>query len=204
MSLFQKFPDSPRALTVQFLLGQCYWNIAKTEAAKCKAAIKIKDDPKTTDDRRVEAESQYEASYKLYMDWLKKATEPFQIVESILLKKMADKKQLAPDETELLRRVSFFSADCAFFSGNYDNALARFDAIVQRYPNTVAHLEALKSMHRIYQDYKQDAKKAVETYVQMRTIFSQPMSDSEFDGSSEVRKREYWDKWFMNHAPPKN
>ena len=196
LSLFQKFPDSPRALTLQFMLGQCYWNIAKAEAAKCKEADKRKNDPLTPDDRRVEAESQYEASYKLYMDWLKKATEQFQIVESILLKKSEDKKQLAPDEAELIRRVSFFAADCAFL----------FCQIRRSHRPLRRHFSALsghsgptgsvKSMWRIHQNYKQDPKKAVETCVQMRTIFVHQMDDSEFDGSSEIRKREYWQKWF--------
>jgi len=200
-SLLDSYPDSPRALNARFQLGQCYWFVAGQEADKCKAAKKIVDDPVAPEDRKNEADAQYEASYKQYMEWLVKAAEPFKMVESALLKGMAAPK-LSPEHAELLRKTSFYAADCAFFSGKYTECVERFDAIATRYSGSVAQLEALRTMWRCYQYYLQDGDKALDTLTHLRTAYVQ-LPDGEFDGSSEIRRRDYWQRWFDQVAPMK-
>lgn len=200
-SLLDNYPDSPRAALARFHLGQCYWFIAGQEADKCKSAKKVIDDASATEERKTEAEAQYEASYKLYMDWLKKASEPFKAVEAALLKGMTNPR-LPRAEAELLRKASFYAADCAFFSGEYTDSVVRFDTIASRYAGSVAQLEALRTMWRCYQYYLQDADKALSTLTQIRTAYLQ-MPDAEFDGSSEIRRRDYWQRWFEQVAPMK-
>jgi hypothetical protein len=195
------FPDSPKTVAARFQLGQSYWFIAGQEADKCKAAKKVSDDPASPDDRKREAGAAYEESYRLYMEWLKKAAEPFKAVEAQLLRSAAGTK-LPPAEAELLRKASLAAADCAFFSGDYEDSVARYDAIAERYAGTVVQLEALRSMWRCYQYYLQKPDKAADTVTQMRTVFVQ-MPEAEFDGSSDVRKRLTWQKWFETVAPMK-
>ena len=198
-SLLDSYPDSPRSLSARFQLGQCYWFVAGQEADKCKTAKKIVDDPMAPEDRKAEAEAQYDTSYKLYMDWLIKAAEPFKMVETALLKGSIAPKLTAAD-SELLRKASFYAADCAFFAGKYEDSVKRFDAIATRYAGTVAQLEALRTMWRCYQYYIQDADKALNTMTQLRTAYVQ-MPDGEFDGSTDIRRRDYWQKWFEQVSP---
>ncbi len=200
-TLLNNYPENARAIYARFMIGQCYWFIAGQEADKCKAAKKLLDDANVPEDRKREADAQYETSYKQYMDWLKKAAEPFKVVETALLNGM-ENPSLAPADAELLRKASLAAADCAFFAGGYEDCVARYDAIAQRYAGTVVQLEALRSMWRCYQYYLQNADKSVDTLTQMRTAYLQ-MPDAEFDGSSEVRRREYWQRWFEQVAPMK-
>ena len=200
-TLLDTYPESPRAILARFHLGQCYWFTAGQEADKCKSAKKLIDDPQTPDDRRREAQAAYEAGYKQYMDWLKKAGEPFRTVESQLLQGRPNPK-LSPADADLLRKASLGAADCAFFSGEYEDCVARYDAIATRYVGTVVQLEALRSMWRCYQYYLQKSDKAADTLTQIRTAYLQ-MPEREFDGSSEVRRRDYWQRWFGQIAPMK-
>jgi TolA-binding protein len=194
-TLLDTYPEGQRALSARFQLGQCYWFIAGQEADRCKAARKIIDDPATPEVRKIEMQAAYDASYKQYLEWLKKAAEPFKAVETALLKGMAADPKLSPAEAELLRKASFAAADCAFFLGEYEDCVLRYDMIAQRYAGTVVHLEALRSMWRCYQYYLQNAEKAQNTLTQMRTAYLQ-LPDSEFDGSSDARRKDYWQKWF--------
>jgi tetratricopeptide (TPR) repeat protein len=195
------YPDRPKAIAARFQLGQCYWFIAGQEADKCKAAKKIIDDPSTPDDRKREAEGAYELSYKQYMDWLKKAAEQFKAVETALLKGMTNPRLSATD-AELLRKASLAAADCAFFTGDYEDCVTRYDFIASRYAGTVVQLEAMRSMWRCYQYYLQKAERALDTLTQMRTAFAQ-MPETEFDNSTDVRRRDYWLKWFDSVMPAK-
>jgi TolA-binding protein len=201
-SLLSTFPESPRTLNSRFMLGQCYWFIAGQEAAKCNTARKIIDDPNASDERKRDAELQFQQNYGQYREWLKKASEPFKTVESELLKGMANPR-LSPKEAELLRRASLYAADCAFYSEQFDECLARYDAVAERYAGTYVQLEALRSKWFCYQ-YYQDGKsdKAADTLTQLRTVFLN-LPDSEFDGTSEFRRREYWQKWFDQNTPMK-
>ena len=168
-SLLNAYPNGPRSLNDRFMLGQCYWFIAGQEAEKCKTAKKIIDDPMASDDRKREAEIQYESSYKHYIEWLKKAAEPFKAVEAALLKGTAN-PSLSPKDADLLRKVSFYAADCAFFAGIYEECVIRYDAISRRYAGTVVQLEALRSLWKCYQYYLQQGDKAADTLTQMQTV----------------------------------
>lgn len=194
-TLLDTYPDGQRALQARFQLGQSYWFIAGQEADRCKAAKKTLDDPTIPDDRKIEAQASYDTSYKQYVDWLRKASEPFKAVESALLKMMSANPKLPPIEAELLRKASFAAADCAFFLGEYEDSVLRYDMVAQRYAGSIVQLEALRSMWRCYQYYLQNSEKALNTLTQMRTAYVQ-LPDTEFDGTSEVRKKEYWQKWF--------
>jgi hypothetical protein len=117
------------------------------------------------------------------------------MVETALLKGMTSNPKLAAPEADLLRKASFFAADCAFFLGEYEDCVLRYDLVAQRHAGTVVQLEALRSMWRCYQYYLQNAEKAQNTLTQMRTAYLQ-LADTEFDGSSDARTKEYWQKWF--------
>jgi len=198
-TLLDTYPESPKAISVRFQLGQCYWYIAGQEAEKCKSAKKVIDDPNADEERKREAEILYDSSYRQYMEWLKKAGEPFRAVEAALLKGMSNPKLPAP-EAELLRKASLAAADCSFFSGNYEDCVVRYDTLATRYAGTVVQLEALRSMWRCYQYYLQKTDRAIDTLVQMRTAYLQT-PEAEFDNTSEVRRRDYWQRWFDTVAP---
>lgn len=201
-TLLNTYPDGQRAVFARFQLGQCYWVIAGQEADRCKAAKKIIDDPGVSDVRKIEAQAGYDSSYRQYMEWLNKAYEPFKTVESTLLQGTTGNSKLSAADADLLRKASFAAADCAFFLGKYKECIARYDEIAQRHSGTVVQLEALHSMWRCLQFYEQDVEKAQNTLTQMRTVFLQ-MPDAEFDGSTDVRKKAYWQNWFEQVAAMK-
>ena len=81
--------------------------------------------------------------------------------------------------------------------------MTRYDAIASRYAGSVVQLEVLRSIHRCYDTYIQKPDRAADTLTQMRTVFLQ-MPDGQFDRTSPVRTREYWQKWFDEISPRKN
>jgi tetratricopeptide (TPR) repeat protein len=196
-SLLNASPDGAQALKARFRLGECYYFIASQESEKCKVALKVKEDPTAPSSRLIEAASQYEASHKLYLEWLRKASEPFQEVETGILK--IDVSRRSPVDADLLRRASFYAADCAFYTGD-NSCISRYDAIAERYAGKIAQLDALKRLWRCFQYYEQDGKKAVDTLVRLRTAYT-AMPDTEFDGSEENRRRDYWERWFAQVMP---
>jgi hypothetical protein len=200
--LLSSYPESSRAIGARFQLGQCYWFIAGQEADKCKNARKVIDDPASADDLKRDAQITYDGSYKLYMDWLKKAAVPFKAVESDLLKKETADGKLSTADAELLRKTSLAAADCAFYLGEYKESVAGYDAVATRCAGTVAQLAALQSIYKCYQYYLQDPVKTNETLKQMQTAFAS-MPETEFDNSSDARRREYWQRWFDTVSPMK-
>jgi outer membrane protein assembly factor BamD (BamD/ComL family) len=192
-SLIDRYPESPRTISARYYLGQCYWFIAGQEADKCNSSKKVSDDPATTDDRRQEAEAAYKISYSQYQEFLNKALEPIKAAETQLLQMLANAKLSAAD-AELLRKSSLAAADICFFTGKYEEAASRYDAISKRYAQTVVQLEALRSKLRCLRIYLNKPTEASEILTQMSLIL-QKVPESEFDGSTPVHFREYWLKW---------
>ena len=147
---------------------------------------KIINDQASSEEVKREAKAAYDANFSHYQASLGKAFEEFTAVETYLTKAPSGSKLNAAD-AELLRRTSLLAADCAYFMGNYDDAVTRYDQVATRYENTVTQLEALKKRFECYQ-YKKDTVRAVDTFIQMQTAFG-TMPATEFDGSMKERRR---------------
>ena len=184
-------PEGSKAICARFQLGLCYFRLAGMESDRCKEADKVRSDPASSSKQKQEANTVYKQSHLRYMEALKKARDPFIACETSL-------QQTAPKLTRenaiLLRRASFYAADCAYFLGEYEDAMGRYEGLTQRYTGTVAELEAFKQMYE-GRKFLGETDKANDVLLHMFTAYTK-MPESAFDGVSLVRTREYWSKWF--------
>jgi tetratricopeptide (TPR) repeat protein len=183
--------NGAKANYAQFQLAYCYYREATQESARCREANKIRNDPATSNFRKQEAETKFEQCNARYLQFLKKAFDAFKNSETAL--QQAGQK-LTQEDAILLRRASLIAADCAYYLGNYEESMERYDKLTRRYSGTVVALEAFKQMYEC-KKFLKDFRKANELFLQMRLSFEK-MHESAFDGSSLEHTRAYWLKWF--------
>ena len=102
---------------------------------------------------------------------------------------------MSPDDALLLTRVSFLSAECAFYLGEYDECVDRYQKLQERYSGKVEFLIAGSQLWQCYSVYLEQPDKARYALAQMREAFAK-MPDNAFDTTAEIRKRSFWEKWF--------
>ena len=217
-SALELYPDSPRATRGRLQFGQCFRAQVSVEARKVetdRAALeKIKAErvslrqPSHRVDEQIKLEDRIKASTNRCQELLKQAADAVRQAEEDLLK--------APmAEPELLRRASFYAADCATWLGDYTDSAARYERLSDRYKNRAEQLEALRDLHRCARfgaDAAREVKdnegvrrwveKTKQTYDNLAAALAK-IPESEFDGSIDVRKRGYWEKWLEQNAPGK-
>ena len=209
-SALELYPDSPRAIRGRLQFGQCFRAQVSVEARKVEAdratMEKIKAErqasrqPALRVDEQVRLEDRIRASTQRCQELLKQAAEAVRQAEEDLLK--------APNaEPELLRRASFYAADCSTWLGDYADSANRYEKLTDRYKGRAEQLEALRDLHRCCRFAAEAAREAKDADGAKKwaaraqtasATLAQSLAkipDSEFDGSIDVRKRGYWDKW---------
>jgi tetratricopeptide (TPR) repeat protein len=189
----QFYPESEQGTLARYHLGRCYWWMAAQEAVRIQEADTKLADKNLADEPRRQLESVKEGSSKHYRELLMKAREPFQQVEAQLLK--AAITSLSPDDALLLTRVSFLAAECAFYLGEYEECVDRYQKLQERYSGKVEFLIAGSQLWQCYSVYLEQPDKARYVLSQMREAFAK-MPDTAFDATAEIRKRSFWEKWF--------
>lgn len=217
-SALQLYPDSPRAIRGRLQFGQCFRAQVSIEARKVeaeRAALeKLKAErlalkqPSYRVDEQIKMEDRIRASTQRCQELLKQASDAVRQAEEDLLK--------APSaEPELLRRASFYAADCATWLGDYNDSAARYERLAERYQNRAEQLEALRDLHRCCRFAVEAAREAKDAdaikkwtnraklaYTDLAQALKQ-IPNAEFDDSIDVRKRAYWEKWLEQQATPK-
>lgn len=215
-SALELYPDSPRATRGRLQFGQCFRAQVSVEARKVEAdraaMEKIKAErltlrqPSHRVDEQIKLEDRIKASTQRCQELLRQAAEAVRQAEEDLLK--------APmAEPELLRRASFYAADCATWLGDYNDSASRYEKLAERYKNRAEQLEALRDLYRCARfgaDAAREIKdadgvkrwgvKAKYAYDELAAALSK-IPESEFDGSVDVRKRGYWDNWLKHNTP---
>lgn len=215
-SALQLYPDSPRAIRGRLQFGQCFRAQVSVEARKVEAdrsaLEKIKTErlslrqPSHRVDEQIKLEDRIKASTQRCQELLKLAADAVRQAEEDLLK--------APmAEPELLRRASFYAADCATWLGDYNDSAERYEKLAERYKNRAEQLEALRDLHRCARfgtDAAREVKDAAgikrwgaktrQVYEDLALALTK-IPESEFDGSIDVRKRGYWESWLKQNAP---
>jgi outer membrane protein assembly factor BamD (BamD/ComL family) len=181
----QNYPSSVQANFARFYLGRCFWFLAAKESSVLRDKKLPKED--------------LDVSRKRYKEYLEKARQPFEIVESSLLAQQ-QKSELSPADASLLRQASFAAAECCFYvGGEYEEAVRRYNLLALRYRHTVEELIALSQLWQCYQIYLRPAnpEKASATLDQFRDSLAQ-IPPALFDRSSPAHARDHWERWLKD------
>jgi Tetratricopeptide repeat len=148
-------------------------------------------------------------SQKAYEDRMRRAYDEFAQAEKLLL-------ATRDADPNVVRRTMFWTADCAYWLGEFADAADRCEKLKTRFRDEIEELEAGRDLHRCCRfaaEVARDAKdvdgankwsqRAIQAQSQVAEALAR-MPAGEFDGTAEVRKKAYWDAWLLeNGAPPK-
>ncbi len=204
-------PDSSYAPTSRLYLAKTHWFRAREEAAKIKAdqseldqllaERKAKKQPTFKIDQEGTLRDRIDSAWVRYEKYCKAVSDISKALVSDL------ERQASINEPELFRRASFIAADSSFLLGDYTDSADRYAKIAKRYTGRVEQLEALANLYRSckqaassYPDIPEWSKKASTTLDEMKMAYSE-LPSTEFDDSIDIRKRAYWDRWFLANTP---
>jgi hypothetical protein len=207
----QFYPESAQAIKARFQRGRCFWYLAAQRATKIKEVSaklhELSSDPTGASpseaDLRLKKQLQEQKTQeeKSYNENLAKARVPFQELENLLLTKKQS-TVLSTDETKHLRMSSFAIAECAFYLGEYDDCVRRYETLGERYQGQVEELMALSQLWQCFSVYLEEPKKADFVLARMQTAY-QKLKDSDYDNTIEQRSKKFWEKWFQQVEGPK-
>jgi hypothetical protein len=208
------YPQSQRAARGHFHYGQVLRHNAYDAARKIKtdrATIEqIKSErltarlPALKVDEEIKLLNRLELTQKAYDAAMRGAYDEFRKAEEMFVTSPG-----SADPT-VIKRTSFWAADCAFWNGEYADSATRYEKLMTRYRGRIEELEAGRDLHRCYtyaaqsaRDNKDDSgaanwsKRAAELRVQINDAFNR-LPATELDGSVETRKKGYWESWLTD------
>lgn len=205
----QTYPASPRAARGRYQFGQVFRQRASVEARKIEAGraeiekftadrLKARDASRyVTEQGRVE--DRVAQANRTYKEMLQAAYDEFRTAEELFL--------AAPDpDPVVVRKTAFWAADCAYWVGVYEDSARRYEKLAAAYRGKPEELEALAGLHRTCTDAAGEpdrraewVKRGREAYQKMTEALAR-LPETEFDGTTEVRKRAYWQQWVIEKA----
>ena len=218
-SALQTYPASPRAARARYQFAQVFRQRASVEARKIEAGdaeiAKYESERLRTRNanlyisEQARIEDRSTQATKTYFEMLQAAYDEFRKAEELLLAAQE------PDPV-VVKKTTFWAADCAYWLGLYEDSARRYEKLARRYQGKVEELEALTGLHRTctkaatdprekdparrQEAEKQWAQQARAAYAAVtRSLDTLPESD--FDGTTEVKKRAYWLRWVSENKP---
>jgi tetratricopeptide (TPR) repeat protein len=184
-----RYPASAAALTARQQLAACYRRLAvQEEQNQREPGYRATDARHHSGDQRRLCLQKAEAHYQKLVDDL--ASRP-------------PGRSLTEAEDKALRQAAFAAAECRFELGDYAGAIQLYEELAVRYRHQVDALAALKQMTRCYWVQRDPARanaddpnwiKAGEVIGRARAIL-QGLSDSAFQGRSDLPSRTEWEHW---------
>lgn len=209
------YPNSPRAPRGHYQLGQVFRHAAYDAAGQMKAdraaldgikkerlatrqpALKV-DDQLKIEDRLERLEKTFQTQMRAAYDEFRKAETQF---------------PGSPDaDADTVKRTSFWAADCTFWLGEFADGAARYERLRAAYQGHVEELEAGRDLYRccvFAAEAARGAKDAAgaatwaERAGDVRGQVQQALARvpaAEFNGTTEARKRTYWEGWLAETA----
>jgi hypothetical protein len=151
-------------------------------------------------------EDRMDQTQKAYEGRMRRAYDEFARAEKLLA--------AAPDaDPAVVRRTLFWAADCAYWLGEFAECAGRCERLLGRYRGSADELEAARDLHRCCRFAAEAAreandadgaarwmKRAAEAHGLVKEALGR-VPAAELDGSTEVRKKAYWDRWLTDHTP---
>jgi ribosomal protein S19E (S16A) len=211
------FPNSLRVARARYQYGQVLRHGAYDAARRIKSdraeIEQIKAERLTSRQANLKQieqariEDRMDRSQKAYEELMRKAYDEFRKAEELL--------GAAPQAADpnVLRRTSFWAADCAYWLGEFADCAARCEKLAVRYQGKPEELEANRDLFRCCTFAAEAAREAKDTqgaaswsrrgadaFARLKQALEQ-IPATEFDGSAETRKRMYWEKWLADNSP---
>jgi TolA-binding protein len=210
------YPASPRAARGHYQYGQVLRHGAYEAAAKIKADRATMEEikqqrlemrqPAHRVPEQITVEDRMEKSQKSYEEMMRRAYEEFSTAEKLLL-------AMRDADPGVVRRTMFWAADCAYWLGEFAACAERYEKIRNRYKDELEELEAGRDLYRccVFATEAARAKKdgegsagwsrrAIESHGRVKEALAR-MPATEFDETTETRKRAYWEAWLADNGP---
>jgi hypothetical protein len=209
------YPLSPKAGRARYQLAQVLRHGAYEAARKIKAdraeleairkeAIDTRQ-PNLKVLERTRIEDRLDQQQKAYEERMRRAYDEFAAAEKLLL--------AAPDaDPVVVRRTLFWAADCAYWLGEFADCAGRSERLIARYRGKADELEAIRNLHRCCLFAAEAAreakdadgaarwsKRAGEAVAQAKEALAR-VPAAELDGTTDVRRRAYWDRWLAENG----
>lgn len=210
------YPQSQRSARGHYHYGQVLRHNAYDAARKIKtdrATIEqIKAErltarlPALKVDEEIKLLNRLELNQKAYDAAMRGAYDEFRKAEEMFL--------ASPDTVDpiVLKRTSFWAADCAFWNGEYPDCATRYEKLMTRYRGRIEELEAGRDLHRCCTYAAETArdgtdaagsatwtKRAADVRSRVKDALSQ-LPAAELDGAGETRKKTYWESWLGENS----
>jgi hypothetical protein len=158
-------------------------------------------------DEEIRTIDRMDRSQRTYEEAMRSAYDQFRKAEELMLS--------SPDaiDADVLKRTSFWSADCAFWLGEYADCAARCEKLAMRYRGKIEELEAYRDLHRcstFAAQASRDGKeldgdltwnqRATQAHSRLKHTLAR-LAAEDFDGRAETRKKAYWETWVTENAP---
>jgi TolA-binding protein len=210
------YPASPRAARAHYQYGQVLRHGAYEAAAKIKADRATMDEikqqrldlrqPAHRVPEQIAIEDRMEKSQKSYDEMMRRAYDEFSMAEKML-------SATRDADPAVVRRTMFWAADCAYWLGEFAACAERCEKIGDRYKDEVEELEAGRDLYRccVFAAEAARAKKdgegaagwsrrAIEAHGRVKESLAR-IPATEFDGTTETRKKAYWETWLVENGP---
>ena len=116
-------------------------------------------------------------------------------------------------DADVLKRTSFWAADCAYWLCEYADCASRLEKLAGRYRGKIEELDSYRDLHRCCtfaaqasreaKDLDADvtwSQRATQAHSRLKHALAR-MTDDDFDGLAETRKKGYWHAWVADNAP---
>jgi tetratricopeptide (TPR) repeat protein len=187
--VLNRYPGSPRQLSVRYQLAQCYRRLAALEDQSLKANLPLPQEPllHVSQQRR---------------RWLQSAVANYQKIIDDLSARAAAGPLPASDES-ILRQALSAAAECHFDQGEFAEAISYYEELSVRCPHQVEALKALKQAVRCYwflagtghePQRRFFKEKARETIQRVRALLQQ-LPDTAFGDQPGFLSRQEEERW---------
>jgi tetratricopeptide (TPR) repeat protein len=182
----QRYPLDSERLTMHFLLADSY------RSAAMSLAVRLRDEPILSQAERVQLTSQQNA-------WLQQAMDEFSLVCEGYAMKSLEKSPAS--EHDQFRRARLYRADCAYYLGQYAQAVDLYDQVTRQYSTHHSSMYALVQIVNCYRAIG-DAERTDAAHRRALARLQQ-LPDTAFGGPDALMDRAAWERWleFMPVGP---
>jgi tetratricopeptide (TPR) repeat protein len=182
-----RYPEDPQIATIQYSLADAYRQDSRAIRKSLGEAL---------------PDSRKQALTETRVTRLKKAQEIFDLAGKAL--ESRDPRRLTALERLQMRNAAFFAADCSFDLGDYEQAIRRYDAAREKYPQDPASLVAMVQIVNAYIELGDTAR--ATTANERAKLFHKSLPAEVWNDPSLPIGNEEWARWLGSmdklKAPP--
>jgi tetratricopeptide (TPR) repeat protein len=176
----RRYADDPRIIEVLFRLADSRRGHALALAAEM-------DDPMLAASRRQQLDDSRRESLRLAMNAFADVCRRYEELGT---------SRLSPIEADFLRHAWLYGADCAYYAGDYEAAVDRYDQVARRYAGHHSSMTALIQIVNCY--HRMDDAERARAAHQRALVRLRQLPDEAFLAPDALLDREAWETWLRN------